>query len=169
MSDSLDVFRRLGASRPGDPAPGARGAPSPPPSDEEEEQTATFGYFRGLHDRALNVAFRRAVEGDEMSFPYGWLGPTRHHPSVGIQLLFAGSELYLVTLRGRNLNSMASGVSLFDRGLLRHRVTWCREATKEESRTLPESACVIERIEIRVVSPEEAAQAFALTAAPEED
>src|SRR5262249_19343428 len=155
----IDVFRRLGAGRAGDPVPGTKGSlPSP---DEEEGETPAFGFLRGVRDRALNIEFRRAHEGDEVSFPYSWLGPTRHHPSVGIQMLFAGSELYLVTLRGRNLNTMASGISLYDRGLLRHRVTWCREATREESRTLPESACVIERIEIRGVSADEAVRVFA--------
>jgi hypothetical protein len=159
MNDSLDLFRRLGAARPADPIPGGKGAPAA--ADEEEGATPAFGFLRGVRDRALNIEFRRAVEGDEVSFPYGWLGPTRHHPSIGIQLLFAGSELYLVSLRGRNLNSSAEGVSLYDRGILRHRVTWCRETPREESRVLPESACVIERIEIRAVSAEEALRVFA--------
>ena len=166
MNDSIELFRRLGTARPGDPAPDTRVETVPLVSDEEEA-TAAFGYLRGIRERALNVEFRRAAEGDEVSFPYGWLGPTRHHPSVGIQLLFAGSELYLVTLRGRNLNAPVSDVSLYERGLLRQRVTWCREATREESRTLPESACVIERIEIRVVSAAEANRVFSLAGTSE--
>jgi hypothetical protein len=160
MNDSIEAFRRMAAAKPADPIPGTKVAVLPP--DEEEGETSAFGFLRGIRDRALNVEFRRAEEGDEVSFPYGWLGPTRYHPSVGIQMLFAGSELFLVTLRGRNLNADLTGANLYP-WLLRHRVTWCRELTQEESRTLPDTACVIERIEIQVVSSEEAARSFALS------
>jgi hypothetical protein len=162
MKDSLELIREM--AREDDPVPTTRVTPAGTP-DEEEGETPAFGYLRGIRDRALNVEFRRAVEGDSFSMPYSWLGPSRYHPSSGVVMLFAGAELYLVTVRGRNLNTLAGGVSLYDRGLLRHRVTWVQEATSEESRALPESACVIERIEIRLVTQEEAAIAFALDAA----
>jgi hypothetical protein len=154
--ESLEALRKLSEPRPGKGTPGTDVALGE--SDEEEGQTAAFGFLRGIRDRALNIEFRRSAEGDAVSFPYSWLGPTRHHPSIGIQLLFAGSELYLVMLRGRNLNAVVSGVSLYDRGILRHRVTWVRVSSSVESRTLPESACVVEQIELRVISSEDAAK-----------
>jgi hypothetical protein len=162
VKDSLELIREMGRS--GDAVPGTRVTPAPP-VDEEECETAAFGYLRGVRDRALNVEFRRAAEGDTVSFPYGWLGPTRYHPSEGIQLLFAGSELYLVSLHGRHLNGAAG---LYGH-LLRHRVTWCREAGPGESRTLPEAACVVERIEIRAVTADGAVRAFALAGGDEGD
>jgi hypothetical protein len=165
MKDKAELMRQLEGARPGDSAPGTKVVPIAPQSDDEECETPSFGFLRGIRDRALNIEFRRSKEGDEVSFPYCWLGLTRYHPSVGIQILFTGSELYLVTLRGRNLNSCMSGVSLYDRGLLRHRVTWVREASRDESRLLPESTCIIERIEIQRVSEEEAASVFTLTVA----
>jgi hypothetical protein len=163
MKDSLELIREM--TRTADPVPDSRVTTV---VAEEEEETPAFGFLRGIRDRAVNIEFRRDSEGDQFSFPYGWLGPTRHHPSVGIQMLFAGSELYLVTVRGRNLNAVVSGLTLYDRGILRHRVTWVREAAREESRALPDAACVIERITIRVVTPQDAAKAFGIDASESE-
>ena len=78
-------------------------------------------------------------------------------------MLFVGSELYLVRLRGRNLNKLTDGaVSLYERGLVRHRVTWVRELKEEQSRALPRDECVVERIEVKTVTPEEAASALGM-------
>ena len=165
MSASIDLLRKLGAARPAESVPDAKVTPALPHADEEECETPAYGYLRGIRDRALNIEFRRTTKGDELSFPYAWLGPTRHHPSIGVQLLFAGAESYLVTLWGRNLRSVEGGMSLYDRGILRHRVTWVREATPEESRRLGDSICIVERIEVRVVTEEEAARVFAETGA----
>jgi hypothetical protein len=78
-------------------------------------------------------------------------------------MLFAGSELYLVRLCGRNLNKLLdNGISLYERGLLRHRVTWVREADRHESQSLPREECLVERIEVKAVTPDEAAQALGM-------
>jgi hypothetical protein len=161
MKDNLEFLRQMSTGRPGDAAPGTKVMPISPATDEEECETTSFGYLRGVQDRALNIEFRRTVDGDEVSFPYALLAVSRHNPSLGIQMLFTGPELYLVILRGRNLNTVFKGMSLYDRGLLRQRVTFVREATREESRLLPETTCVVEKIEIQVVTEEEAAKAFA--------
>jgi hypothetical protein len=76
-------------------------------------------------------------------------------------LLFAASELFLVTLHGRNLNKLTDGgISLYDRGLLRHRVTWIRELQREESSALPREACAVDKIEVHAVTPEVLANLF---------
>jgi hypothetical protein len=117
-----------------------------------------------VRERSPSIEFRRVREGDSFSFPYSWLGPCRHHPSTGITLLFVGSELYLVTLRGRNLNKLTeSGVSLYERGLVRHRITWVREVKAEQSRALPREECVVERISVKAVTAEEAARALGMS------
>jgi hypothetical protein len=130
------------------------------PGEEGDEAAGpSFGYLRGARDRALHVTFRRERCGDAVALPYSWLGPARFHPSRGIELLFVGGEYVLVTLRGRNLGTaVGTGIDLFESGFLRHRVTWVREVPAAESRALPETACVVDRIEVRVVAPEEAAQ-----------
>jgi hypothetical protein len=159
MSDNLEMFRALSRGKPAE-AKGHTPADAP---DEDEAACSAFGYLRGERDRALNLELRRQEEGDSMTFPYSWMGPCRYHPSRGILLLFAGSELYLVTIRGRNLNRLREkGVNLFERGILRHRVTWIREMSGEESQDIPREECVVERIECRAVTPEEATKLLAM-------
>ncbi len=156
MSDSPGLLQHLLRS----PQPAAA-AGAPAGEDADEGVCPAFGYLRGARDRALHVVFHRHQSGDGVSFPYAWLGPTRHHPSLGLSLLFAGTELYLVTVKGRNLGATAApGVDLHERGVLRHRVTWVREVSPGEARGLDAGACVVDRIDIRPVTPEEAAQLF---------
>jgi len=58
----------------------------------------------------------------------------QYAPSVGLLLKFTGDQLYLVLLKGSNLNALVNGsVSLYDRGIQRHRVTWVREMQKQEA------------------------------------
>lgn len=150
MSDSSTVLRHLGVTRPGS-------TPTPPETDET--QCGSFGYLRGVRDRALNLELR-LESGDSISLPYSWLGPTRFDPSGRIVLLFQGGDLYLVQLGGRNLNRLPEeGISLYEL-LLRHRVTWVRESPVADSQRQPESECVVDRIERDTVTPEQAASAL---------
>jgi hypothetical protein len=146
MTDSSTVLKHFGLTRPG--------AALPP--DDEEARSGSFGYLRGGRDRALNLEFR-LDGGRSVSFPYSWLGPTRFDPSGGIALVFQGGDLFLVKLRGRNLNpAREEGVGLYDL-LLRHRVVWVREVPSAKSRQRPESECVVDAIECGVVTPAQAA------------
>jgi hypothetical protein len=147
MSDNTTLMKHLGLSRPGVP---------PVPADDEESSCSAFGYLRGVRDRALHLELKLEA-GDSITLPYAWLGPTRFHPSLGIALLFQGADLFLVKLVGRNVNlPRAEGISLYDL-LLRHRAVWVRESSAIESAALPERECVLDRIECRLVTPEEAA------------
>jgi hypothetical protein len=158
VSDSLVAPRPHWAR----PLPAPEPAPvSAPEEPGDEAACLAFGYLRGARDRALNIVFHRAREGDTVTFPYSWLGPTRLHPSVGLRVLFVGSELYLVTVRGRNLTiPVAAGIDLHERGLVRHRVTWVREVSGADGRAAQAGACVVDRIEIAAVTPEQAAEAL---------
>jgi hypothetical protein len=149
MSESLELLRKTGTT-------------TRPVADEDDEAASpAFGFLRGVRDRALNIEFRREREGDSFSFPYSWLGPTRCHPSFGLVLLFSGSEQYLVTIKGRNLNTLGeTGLSLYERGILRHRVTFVREMAAEESKGQPEAECVVEQIEVKVVDADGAKKAL---------
>jgi hypothetical protein len=153
MNETLELLRR-------------NNTPAKPSIEEDDEAVCpAFGFLRGVRDRALNIEFRREREGDCFSFPYSWLGPSRFHPSVGMVLLFSGSELYLVTIQGRNLNTLGeTGLSLYERGILRHRVTYVREIAKADSKALPEGECVVDHIEIKVVDADNAARALQMEA-----
>jgi hypothetical protein len=156
MTDSLDELRRMSTGR------RAAVPLSSTSGDEDEESCPAFGFLRGARETALHVSFR-FTDGRIVSTPYSWLSVTRFHPSTGIVMLFAGGELFLVTLRGRNLNAtLESGISLYERGLCRHRVVWVRESPPAEARTLPDGACVVEHIDIRTIKSEEAALAIGL-------
>ena len=144
MSGNGELLKKLGLHNPTLPVVKK---PELPDSDEEIAGRC-FGYLRGQRERALNLEFRRLKEGDSLAFPYSWLGPTRFDPSLGVLLLFVGAETYGVRIRGRNLNTLLDeGLCLYDRGILRHRITFVREMSKEESHAAGKE-CVIERIEI---------------------
>ena len=83
-------------------------------------------------DQARSIEFRFA-NNNRQAFPYGWLGPAQYNPSAGILLKFVGDLVYYVLIEGSNLNRLVNGaISLYDRGILRHRVTWVREMTRQE-------------------------------------
>jgi hypothetical protein len=101
--------------------------------NSDEDACRAFGYLRGIRDRAMCLEIRFA-DGSSLAFPYGWLGPVKYQPSAGLLLQFNGDRLHLVLLEGSNLNALVNGsVSLYERGLLRHRVTWVREMPKAEA------------------------------------
>ncbi len=116
-------------------------------SDEEDECPA-FGFLRGIRDRALSLELRFA-NGNSQAFPYSWLGPVKYDPSAGLLLKFVGDLVYLVLLEGSNLNALVKGaISLYDRGIQRNRVTWCREMTRLEVEKSGNGEVTIERIRL---------------------
>ena len=64
---------------------------------------AAFGYLRGLREQSASVEFRFR-RGASMWFPYSWLGPWRFDPSDGLLLKFSGALVYLVLIRGSNID-----------------------------------------------------------------
>lgn len=131
----LNLRRKGNATRPAADANQGKAAADP---NAEEEECRAFGYMRGIRGRALSIEFRFA-NGQSQAFPYTWLGPMLYNPSVGLLLKFTGDEITLVLLEGSNLNALVNGsVSLYDRGIQRHRVTWVREMTKQDAATVRE-------------------------------
>lgn len=150
--DLLTMRGRAGLSRQGpalDKAAVAAGAGS------EEDECSAFGYLRGLHDRALSLEFRFA-NGDRQAFPYSWMGPLKYNPSAGLLLKFVGDLVYVVLIEGSNLNVLVNGaISLYDRGILRHRVTWVREMTRQQLERAGEGEVSVERVRILSYRPDE--------------
>src|SRR6204780_4635182 len=111
-------------------------APEPLKKDGDggdEGSCAAFGYLRGIRDSSTSVEFR-FLSGNSMWFPYSWLGPWRYDPSEGLLLKFSGDVVYLVLIRGSNLDKPLtdSTTNLTTSGLQRHRIVWMREMSEEE-------------------------------------
>lgn len=118
-------------------------------TDGTEGACQAFGFLRGIRDRADAIEFR-FVDGNSIWFPYGWLGVWKFNPSEGLLLKFSGDLVYLVLIKGSNLNMPLSegGINLMRSGLQRHRIIWVREMTKEEIQELGDSAPTVDSIEI---------------------
>ena len=114
-----------------------------------EASCAAFGYLRGIRDQAAAVEFRFR-DGNSMWFPYGWLGTWQYNPSEGLLLKFSGDLVYLVLIRGSNLDRPLNegAINLTHAGLQRHRVLWVREMTEEEIRQVGETGPTIDSIEV---------------------
>jgi hypothetical protein len=101
-------------------------------SNADEEACRVFGYLRGMGDQGKSIEFRFA-SGNRKAFPYSWLGSAEFNPSAGMLLKFVGDLVYFVLIEGSNLNGLVNGgMSLYERGILRHRITWVREMTRRE-------------------------------------
>jgi hypothetical protein len=105
-----------------------------------------FGYHLGPED--LTGVDLRFLNGDSLWFPYGWLGTCRHIPSEGLLLKFNGDLVYLVLIRGSNLDRGIDGksIDLIHAGLQRHHVLWLREMTLAEIREVGEAGPTIDKI-----------------------
>lgn len=114
-----------------------------------ESSCAAFGYLRGIADRANAVEFRFR-DGNSVWFPYGWMGPWRYNPSEGLLLKFSGDLVYLVLIRGSNLDKPLNEgtINLTSGGLQRHRVLWLREMTEGEIKSVGETGPTIDSIEV---------------------
>ena len=139
MSDSMEALRTQ-ARKPN------RTSSVDPETDEDE--CAAFGFLRGVKDRALNLELR-FQSGNRMMLSYAWLGTVQFNPSHGILVKFSGDLIYLVLIEGSHLNSMlAGGITLFDRGLHRHRVIWVREMSRGDQERAEKGEAIIERIQV---------------------
>ncbi|MBX3440023.1 MAG: hypothetical protein KF861_21210 [Planctomycetaceae bacterium] len=125
----------------------AGGGPNPP--DGSEGACAAFGFLRGIRDRADAIEFRMS-SGNSVWFPYNWLGTVKFDPSAGLLLKFSGDLVYLVLVRGSNLNRPIeeTGIDLIRAGLQRHRVTWVREMSEDDIRQTGENGPTIDGIVI---------------------
>lgn len=114
-----------------------------------EASCGAFGYLRGIREQAAAVEFR-FQNGNSIWFPYGWLGTWQYNPSEGLLLKFSGDLVYLVLIRGSNLDRPLNegAINLTRGGLQRHRVLWLREMSEEEIRRVGETGPTIDSIAI---------------------
>jgi hypothetical protein len=118
-------------------------------ADGAEASCGAFGYLRGLRDSSGAVEFRFR-DGNSMWFPYSWMGTWEFNPSEGLLLKFSGDLVYLVLIRGSNLDKPLKdgSINLTHAGLQRHRVLWVREMSEEEIRRVGEKGPTIDSIEV---------------------
>ena len=118
-----------------------------PEDDVGEASCAAFGYLRGIRERADAIEIRLR-DGNSTWFPYGWLGNWKFNPSEGLLLKFSGDLVYLVLIKGSNLDRPLtdSTINLTSAGLQRHRVLWVREMSEEEIRQVGEAGPTIDSI-----------------------
>jgi len=125
--------------------------PPRPEADAEEAEAScgAFGYLRGIRDQATSVEFRFR-DGNSKWFPYGWLGPWQYNPSEGLLLKFSGDLVYLVLIRGSNLDLPLNdgAANLTSGGIQRHRVLWIREMAAEDIESVGEKGPTIDSIEV---------------------
>jgi hypothetical protein len=120
-----------------------------PETEDGEASCVAFGYLRGIRDHAGAVEFRFR-DGNSAWFPYGWLGPWRYNPSEGLLLKFSGDLVYIVLIRGSNLDMPLNegSINLTTGGLQRQRVLWVGEMTEADIKTVGETGPTIDSIEI---------------------
>jgi hypothetical protein len=138
-----------------------------PEPEGEEASCGAFGYLRGIRDQSAAVEFRFR-DGNSMWFPYHWLGTWQYNPSEGLLLKFSGDLVYLVLIRGSNLDKPLNegAIDLMHAGLQRHRVLWVREMSEEDIRQVGESGPTIDRIDIAEFESHEALKAWLQKKAP---
>jgi hypothetical protein len=118
-------------------------------AEAPEASCGAFGYLRGLRDQsgAVELRFRN---GNSTWFPYTWLGNWQYSPSDGLLLKFTGDLVYLVLIRGSNIDRPLNegSINLTQAGLQRHRVLWIREMSRYEVCAIGASAPTIDSIEV---------------------
>jgi hypothetical protein len=129
---------------------------------------AAFGYLRGLREQSASVEFRFR-RGASMWFPYSWLGPWRFDPSDGLLLKFSGDLVYLVLIRGSNIDRPLDDgtINLTHAGLQRHRVLWVREMSADEVRQVGEAGPTIDSITIAAFESNTELEKWLVEHAPE--
>lgn len=146
-------------------------APSPPGKEAEadvaELPCAAFGYLRGVPEESGAVEFRFR-DGSSTFFPYGWLGPWRYKPSEGLLLKFNGDVVYLVLIRGTNLDKPLNegAINLTTGGLQRSRVVWIREMSEEDIRQVGDTGPCIDSIEVAEFESQDALKEWLKNKAP---
>jgi hypothetical protein len=142
-----------------------------PPTEADgegaEASCGAFGYLRGLRDASAAVEFRFR-DGNSTWFNYGLLSTWQYNPSEGLLLKFSGDLVYLVLIRGSNLDKPLSegAINLTHAGLQRHRVLWVREMSKEEIRQVGEKGPTIDSIELAEFESHDALKEWLKNKAP---
>jgi hypothetical protein len=127
-------------------------APDMPTKEADAEAPvasgAAFGCLRRHQEQAAAIEFR-FQGGNSVWLSYHWLGSWQYNPSEGLLLKFYGDLVYLVVIRGSNLDRPIQGGSTsLATSLQQHRVLWVREMAEEEVREVGDAGPTIGSIEV---------------------
>ncbi len=119
-------------------------------AEAAEAECLAFGYLRGIRDTGASVEFRFRA-GNSSWFSYSLLARWQFEPSEGLLLKFSGDVLYLVLIRGSNLDKplKEGAIDLIHAGLQRHRILWLREMAEEEIGQVGDTGPTIDSIEVQ--------------------
>lgn len=116
---------------------------SMPGDGDMADDLGSFGWLRGVRDRAMSLELRRK-DGTILAISYGFIERAEFDPSEGITV-YAGAQK--LRIKGRHLNAeVRSGVRLFE-GISRHRVPWIQEADRQTAIQADPTGTIIDLIE----------------------
>jgi hypothetical protein len=115
--------------------------------DEDEaevtEDLVSFGWLRGIRDRALSLELRKKT-GNIVAIGYSYIEKMEFDASGCITLHGLGQTF---RIKGRNLNAeVRQSIRLFE-GICRHKVPWVREADEPTEMRAGQNATIVEEIE----------------------
>jgi hypothetical protein len=97
-----------------------------PEPDDAASDLGCFGWLRGARERAVSLELRKK-DGRILAIGFSWIDHVEYDPDRGITLHTPDRTVRII---GSGLNTeVRPGVSLFG-GLIRHRVSWVREAER---------------------------------------
>lgn len=111
---------------------------------EQLEDLGSFGYLRGIRDRAIMLELRLKT-GDVEAFPYSALSRVSFSRSDGITLHFGGTTVRIV---GQNLDAEVRPNLRLLAGILRNRVSWILQLDHFVGKHGAISTIVIDRFEL---------------------
>ena len=113
--------------------------------DDEAEVTedlVSFGWLRGIRDRALSLELRKKT-GNIVAIGYSYIEKMEFDASGCITLHGPGQTF---RIKGRNLNAeVRLSIRLFE-GICRHKVPWVREADEPTEMRAGQNATIVEEI-----------------------
>jgi hypothetical protein len=133
--------------------------------ETDEQSCASFGFLRGVRDRALALELRFA-DGNSEWLSYSCLVSWRFNPSVGLLLKFTGDIVTLVLIRGSNLAVLVNDSVDLPHGIQRHRIMWVREMEKAEAQKVGQTGPTVDRIEVAEFESQEELREWLRTTAP---
>jgi len=114
------------------------------PEGEGTEDCGAFGWLRGIRDRAIMLELRHR-DGRITAFGYSWLDLVEYDPADGITLRFSGKSVKII---GSNLNAeIRPKIQLLD-GIIRQRVPWIVEDSRESFPATTRDGPRIEEIQV---------------------
>jgi hypothetical protein len=116
--------------------------PAPSADSVAVDDLHSFGWLRGIRDRATMLELRKKTGGC-LAIGYSWIERVEFDPTEGITLHVHGEK---IRIKGRNLNSeVRPEVRLFQ-GIARHRVAWIQEAGRSAGMNGAERVTIVEEI-----------------------